>query len=73
MPKCPECGEEIATLIAWIPKEDRCKVSLNPNNTLNYEFDESIEGKGTTEYACPLCNEVIFKSEADAEKFLRGE
>ena len=73
MPKCPKCGENIETLIAWIPKEDRCEVSLNPDNTLRYEFDENIAGKGTTEYECPLCSEIISRSESDVEKFLKGE
>ena len=73
MPKCPKCGEEIETLIAWIPKEDRCNVSLNHDNTLDYESTDIIEGKGATEYACPLCNEVIFRNDIDAENFLKGE
>ena len=73
MPKCPECGEEIGTLIAWIPKEDKAVVALNSDNTLCYMLDESIEGKGTTEYECPLCGEIIFRSETDALKFLKGE
>ena len=73
MPKCPECGEEINTLIAWIPKEDKCNVSLNSDNTLNYESTDIIEGKGPTEYECPICGKIIFNSETNAKKFLKGE
>ena len=73
MPKCPKCGENIDTLIAWIPKEDRAEVGLNSDNSLCYLINDNIEGKGTTEYECPVCSEIIFRSEADAKKILKGE
>ena len=73
MPKCPECGEEIGTLIAWIPKEDKAEVALNSDGTLSYMITDNIEGKGATEYECPMCGEIIFSSETDAKNFLKGE
>jgi predicted RNA-binding Zn-ribbon protein involved in translation (DUF1610 family) len=63
---CPKCKEEIVVL-NW--SENAVRFGIFGRD--GYAID-SVESNGNDEYACPKCEEVLFKSDKEAREFLNG-
>jgi uncharacterized C2H2 Zn-finger protein len=75
MPKCPKCGAEINELLYYAYELNHAHFYVN-ENTGRAEFhnwDTIPDTKGDPDFECPECEEVLFHSQEEAEKFLRGE
>jgi len=72
MPKCPKCGKEIDYLFDYSKVEQLFIFSLE-NGEPRYEAKDSFSLSLPDEWECPECGEVLFRSEEDAIKFLKGE
>ena len=70
MPTCPKCGAEIYELI-FIGVRPQKYVVYIAGEWLWFEPVEQAEDFLNGEYCCPECNEVLFRSESDAEEFLK--
>jgi hypothetical protein len=76
MLKCPCCSVPIKYLLAWFTAQSTYHLTIT-----------ELEGKPTSLYvsngnaplpeldgfACPNCQNMLFKTEADAIEFLKGE
>ena len=71
MSNCPKCKEEICTLSFSGLAVVFQTFSLDGEEP-EYQT-ESTEFKGGEEFFCPLCDKLLFTSEDDATKFLKGE
>ena len=47
-------------------------LSLNEKGEPDYEYVNTLTWAGDSEYCCPRCDEVLFKDEEEAVKFLKG-
>ena len=65
---CPKCKKEIGYLVNWQSGENRYDY-----NGEDYEHQDFIPNDATNDYECPECNEVLFKGEDSARKFLKGK
>ena len=70
MAKCPKCTKEITQVL-------RCEIAnvvslmyLNEVGQVRLE-EQSFEPEAV-EFLCPECNDSLFDSSEDAEKFLKG-
>ncbi|MFQ5827099.1 MAG: hypothetical protein ACE5IA_07055 [Dehalococcoidia bacterium] len=73
MAKCPKCGAEIANLrnftLHWTEYCFEVREDGSPSYTTDSVcFSDPVE----SEYVCPGCHEVLFKSEPEAIGFLKG-
>jgi len=74
MPRCPKCGKEIDHLKDFSPVWQEYKMTIDENGNAHYEFvDNSTPMDTGDEYECPECEEVLFRDEEEAVRFLRGE
>jgi hypothetical protein len=71
MPKCPKCGKEIDYLYCYAYKLEKARFYISSNNRTKYSNWKGI-CRGDLVYDCPKCGELLFASEEEAEKFLRG-
>ena len=69
MPQCPnqECKEEITELNAVGSTMESASLK---NGVIDYQGLDYCEGHD--HYECPECHEDLFKTEAEAVKFLKG-
>ena len=72
MPRCPQCGKEIDHLINWCRNYEEFVFSLTDDGEPDYEWVDTSPGD-ENEYYCPHCASLLFTSEEDAVKFLRGD
>jgi len=78
--RCPKCGAEIHTLNYYEKAWSKATFGLIeihlPSGEREYRRDyrswDTVRVIDV-EYRCPECDEVLFTSEEEAEKFLRGE
>jgi len=74
MPRCPKCGKEIDYLRDFSPVWQEYKMIIDENGDAHYELiDNEIPMDIGDEYQCPKCEEVLFRDEEEAVRFLRGE
>jgi len=74
MPKCPECGEEIDSLIYAYEVQIEGDLCLDDDGNLEYRDTTTNAGVGSKyEYSCPKCNAPLFYEEEHAFRFLDGE
>ena len=71
MPKCPECGEEIDTLVAYCLEENKQTVELENEVTekpiLNWGNSEAVEGScKKIQFECPECSAVLFTNNGNS-------
>ena len=71
MPTCPKCGAEIDKLIYIGLRPQRC-IAYVAHGCLLFDFIDEADDLLDGEYCCPLCNEVLFRNDGDAEEFLKG-
>jgi len=65
--RCPQCG----AILRFLDYEDKEIRIAHYDLEGYYDWDTAdiIESK----FYCPECNSMLFQSEREAEKFLRGE
>lgn len=74
MPICPKCKEEIEQLRHFQKGEHSYDFWLDANKQPFYQSDEFYSNTNPeNEWECPECSELLFSSEEEATKFLRGE
>ena len=75
MPKCPKCGAEIDHLHHFGYYLQKADFWLNGKGEPNYDNWDDVGSmkEGTEEYRCPECDQVLFKNEDEAKKFLKSE
>ena len=71
MPKCPKCGAEIDHLHHFGYYLQKADFWIDEDGEPRYDdWDDLGDLKGTPEYECPECGEVLFTDEEEAKKFL---
>ena len=71
-PRCPKCGAEIDHLIYNAKELVKASVYLSGDYLEYCSWDTLATDYDTVEYRCPECDEVLFRDENEAKKFLRG-
>lgn len=74
MPECPECGETIYRLCAYLESESRFHFVLDEKGEPEYIFVEGIDDSigDVIEFACPECNSMLCTQEETAIALLQG-
>ena len=68
--RCPHCGEVISALNLFEKYESESEVLIHDGEVATIHLmDFSLD----PDYECTECQEVLFHSESEAIKFLRGE
>ena len=67
MPKCPECGEEIESLIGYERIERK-----NVWTKDGMQAGEACSDDSDYEFVCPKCGATIFRDPDEVRAFLRG-
>ena len=70
MPNCPNCGKGIDHLT--YSANEIIVAKFTKDGKYIDETHADVDGK-SIEYNCPECSESLFRSEADAKKFLTGK
>ena len=73
MAKCPKCGKQIDFLKYYVygcVKEHNLWIA--DDGRAAYEYIDTVEGE-YEEFCCPECGKTLFRSQEDAEKFLKGD
>jgi len=73
MSVCPQCGAEIDHLVYQAYELQKADFYIFKTNVEYSSWDSLGDIAGNPEYRCPICDEVLFHGEDEAEKFLRGE
>ena len=73
MPKCPKCHKEVWKLLNYVSGEKKFDLILLEDGDTHYEEVDFYEDSQTNDYECPECLEVLFGSEDEAIKFLKGQ
>lgn len=81
MSKCPKCKREIneldfdvtSTCSGSIYKENIKENSWGKNCLEAYDSDSLLSNVEFDNFRCPACQEILFETEEEAIKFLRGE
>lgn len=68
MPKCKKCGVEITALVEDLRNLRYVEIVEVGRVLIDTPFAVDVEG-----YECPECNEVLFDTLEEAEKFLKNE
>ena len=71
--KCPECGEEITSLISVFGDLQACWVTLNGDGELDYDSIDDYELNQDEEFRCSHCNELITTDYDEAKRILGGK
>jgi len=72
-PRCPKCGAEIDHLRCYEKAWSTATCYINEDYLIVEYSDWDILDVTEVEYHCPKCDEVLFESEEEARKFLKGE
>ena len=68
--RCPACGAEVDRLINEVKATEKFGFTLTEDGEPSYEFiDGEPEDDGI--YVCPMCGEVLARSEEEAIKLLK--
>ena len=71
MPTCPHCNKEIDHLEGYSTEIVKYYVTVSKDG-LNHDYQEFVDDLDNPSYHCPECGEMLFKTDEEAETFLKS-
>ena len=70
--KCPHCSVPIKYLLAWFTAQSTYHLTVQDVEGKHYNSNGKTPLPELDGFACPHCQNLLFKNEQDAVEFLKG-